>query len=486
MEQLLLLIKQTRSSVGFWRNIVIALVLAAVAIAVDVSGLFSGNVPKFLLNDLDQARSVLISLAGTYLTITTFTFSSILSVLSAYISNYTPRVTENFLSNASTLRVLGIFVGGFFYAIITLFALNAVAAGARVVSSTVLIAYSLVTIANFVHFIFTSSRSLQTSRLVADVVDDAQASIDRCLRDHKGRVRIDRVDASAYRHSVSLRFESHGFLDLISLDRLLGLVKDHDGMLVLLPIEGDFLSENQIVARFMSRSPIDEEQEEALSKAVNACMHVDANKAVHEDYRFSVEKLTEIALRGVSPGVNDPNTAIHCLNYIGVLTGRIASVACNYTRLEPEAAGKTGSCAVVYPDFVLENDLDRFYASIVTYAAGDLAVMYALFASLASARRVATTSNHQVIDRFALYCLKRCEAEHTHIHDRVALVRAFTPFGTVLDEAKELMGADVWDEASRREDELGVVSHRQSARERSQEDASGQKQAESEEENSGS
>ena len=73
--------------------------------------------PGVLLTKVGLAKSILTTMAGALLTITTFTFSTILSVMSAYASNFTPRAVENFVNMKITMKVLGVFVGGFFYCI---------------------------------------------------------------------------------------------------------------------------------------------------------------------------------------------------------------------------------------------------------------------------------------------------------------------------------------------------------------------------------
>ena len=77
-------------------------------------------IPKALTTTPSMAKNILTTLAGSLLTITTFTFSTVLTVLSIYSSNFTPRIVENFLHKKITMQVLGLFVGAFIYSILTL------------------------------------------------------------------------------------------------------------------------------------------------------------------------------------------------------------------------------------------------------------------------------------------------------------------------------------------------------------------------------
>lgn len=69
--------------------------------------------PGFLLTGTALAQSILSTLAGAWLTVTTFTFSTTMVVLTTYSSSYSPRIVENFLQQKTTMRVLGTFIGGF-------------------------------------------------------------------------------------------------------------------------------------------------------------------------------------------------------------------------------------------------------------------------------------------------------------------------------------------------------------------------------------
>lgn len=78
---------------------------------------FGQYLPDFMKLKVGFSQSLLITLSAAFLTITTFTFSTILTVLNAYASNFTPRVVENFINMKITLKVVGIFIGGFFYCV---------------------------------------------------------------------------------------------------------------------------------------------------------------------------------------------------------------------------------------------------------------------------------------------------------------------------------------------------------------------------------
>src|SRR5690554_4879384 len=138
-------------------------------------------IPGFFLTGIDLAKTILGTLAGALLTITTFTFSTIMVVLTTYSSNFSPRVVENFLTDRISMKVLGIFTGGFFYCITTLLFMRTTVQNQLVLSATVAVVYSIVCIAYFILFVFSVSSSIQASKLITRLFVESMELIEKTL-----------------------------------------------------------------------------------------------------------------------------------------------------------------------------------------------------------------------------------------------------------------------------------------------------------------
>lgn len=102
-------------------NMVGALSLSLGVIYLDTRGyVIYEHVPRIFLTSVSLARKILGALVASLLTITTFTFSTIMAVLTMYSSDFSPRIVENFLREKISLKVMGMFIGGFFYSITSL------------------------------------------------------------------------------------------------------------------------------------------------------------------------------------------------------------------------------------------------------------------------------------------------------------------------------------------------------------------------------
>ena len=154
----------------------IAVVLLVAVLLVDLRVVpLIDHIPDVLLTSLELAKSIHSTLAGALLTITTFTFTTTMAVLTTYSSNYSPRVVENFLQQKSTMKVLGTFAGGFVYCICCLFFMRNAFSDYRILSAGIAILYAVWCVIQFVVFILSVANAVQMQNLVAGLYAGCRA-----------------------------------------------------------------------------------------------------------------------------------------------------------------------------------------------------------------------------------------------------------------------------------------------------------------------
>lgn len=126
-----------------------------------------------MTTSINLAKSILTTLAGSLLTITTCTFSTILVVINMYTNTYTPRVVENFINKKIAMKVLGIFIGGFVYCITSLLFMRDYFEKQVVVAGFVGVVYSIICIAYFVIFVQTVIKNFQGVNLISEISQQA-------------------------------------------------------------------------------------------------------------------------------------------------------------------------------------------------------------------------------------------------------------------------------------------------------------------------
>lgn len=212
----------------------ISLALAIFAILLDVRYIpVLKYIPDLFLTSVDLAKLILSTLAGSLLTITTFTFSTIMVVLTMYSSNFSPRVVSNFLTEKITMKVLGIFIGGFFYCLLTLFFMKKTYAEVLVISATIGVIYAVLCIIYFVVFVYTVSSSVQASKLISRLYDESIVIINKTLEKRSGLETLEDYSTEYFGFSYDILSNYSGYLVLIEFEEIVRSLSDYEADLVI-------------------------------------------------------------------------------------------------------------------------------------------------------------------------------------------------------------------------------------------------------------
>ena len=161
-----------------------SIILLAIVTYIDSS--YSGltkYVPHIMLSSVELAMTVLSSLVSALLTITTFTFSTILTVFTLYHNSFTPRSVENFLDKKITMKVLGIFIGGFVYCLVSLNFMKSGQDQRLVIAGTIGVVYAIWGAIYFVIFVQNVLSGVNYSKLLENIADKTDKMIDKELED---------------------------------------------------------------------------------------------------------------------------------------------------------------------------------------------------------------------------------------------------------------------------------------------------------------
>lgn len=353
--------------------------------------------PDIVTMDISLSRSILTTLAGSLLTITTFTFSTILVILNMYASSYTPRVVENFVNTKITMKVLGIYIGGFFYCITTLVVMQDFFEYQHLIAGTVAIVYSIICIIYFVRFVQAVIKNFQGVNLIYSISEEAKKVI---ANEVEERTSSPEEKVEAY-GDLYLRSLNSGYLGMVDVDRMMAFLKDSKGVIDVKVKIGEYVSEQTILARIhIPNERIEEDEMEHL----NSCFILQDKKISTSNYRYNLTKLLEIGLRALSPGINDPNTAIHCINKIGVLLLPLAKT----DSFHIQRASLDGA-EVFYSSYSFEEDLESFYVPLIEYGKSDLSVIKGIIKSFYILYESATDKNKRSIDELVTHIEQKIE-----------------------------------------------------------------------------
>ncbi|MFZ0242733.1 MAG: DUF2254 domain-containing protein [Desulfobacterales bacterium] len=280
----------------------------------------------------DGARTVLSVIAGSMITVAGVVFSITIVVLSLASSQFGPRLVRNFMNVKANQMVLGTFVATFIYGILVLRTVDATD-GAKFVPSlsvTIAVAMSLLSLGVLIYFIHSVSESIQAQHIIARVRNDLDSAVERIFPETIGHGK-DRFENLVEREydiprtcgpvACQVRVEKSGYLQAVDSDALMDIAVNQNLLIHLGYRPGDFITRNGILVTIWPGAAVDEK----LSKKINAIFIVGSERTLEQDVEFAVSQLVEIAVRALSPGINDPITAITCIDWLGAILCQLAN-----------------------------------------------------------------------------------------------------------------------------------------------------------------
>lgn len=352
--------------------------------------------PVIMITDVNKAHFILAALAGSLLTISTFTFSVILTVLHLYLSNFTPRMVENFLNRKDTMKILGIYIGGFVYCILALILIKG-NDETEVIAGSIGGLYSFLCMGYFVRFVQNVIFSLKTGNIINGLYKEAEKSVQKSIQKRAGQKKKKAEETQDFFAEEILAAHS-GFIEEVDFKGILSQLKDVRGQFMIGTYIGQHIAKEEKLGEISASEKLSEE----VKQKIEACFMIQPQKIVSMDYNFGITKLVEVGVRALSPGINDPNTAIHCLYKIGELIGIVASVDDDKIIVH-----ENGAFQILMKDFDLKREIHLAYEQLLHYGKEDLSVVRAMFQSLQVAMDKALSNNRKEILAFEQYVFEK-------------------------------------------------------------------------------
>lgn len=254
----------------------------------------------------DAVDHILGIIASSMLTVTTFSLSVMVSAYSAATSNVTPRATRLVMEDKTTQNVLSTFVGSFLFSLVGIIVLSTGAYGAqgRVVlfgATILVIIFIVVTLLRWIDHLSRLGRVTETTALVEAAA--ARAMRERHENPYMGGHRLDaHTDIPAL--ATPIHTGEIGYIQHVDIGALSDLVGDQAGAIYVVATPGDFVGPTEPIAW------VHGVKNDEVEPAVRGCFSISDTRSFDQDPRFGASVLSEIGSRALSPGINDPGTAI--------------------------------------------------------------------------------------------------------------------------------------------------------------------------------
>jgi uncharacterized membrane protein len=319
-----------RSSFWFLPSVMagaaVALAFATVALDTAVTNEWLRSRSWTYTGGAEGASAVLETVAGSMITIAGVVFSLTLVALSLASSQFGPRLLRNFMRDTTNQLVLGTFVASFLYCLLVLRTIRRADEVAFVphLSVTLGVLFALVSLGVLIYFIHHVSMSIQADEIIARVSSELAAGIDRLFPKQLGKSAAGaarpRVPETFDQDARIVEAAGDGYLQLIDAEGLMGLAADEDAIFRIERRPGQYV----IAGSPLLRAWPGERVTDDLAAKVNAVFVLGNQRTDAQDIEFAVHQLVEIAARALSPGVNDPFTAIACVDRLGSALCRLA------------------------------------------------------------------------------------------------------------------------------------------------------------------
>lgn len=286
-------------AIGLW-------LLAVPLVWLDTSFTIVGDpLPFWLAISTDTARSLLTTIATAAITTLSMVYSIMLVVFTLAAGNIAPRLLQRFSRDRVNQITAGLLGGTFLY---SLSVLRATGPDLRpeisIAVAFILAAGSVLQVINFVHSV---SRSVTIDAEVAKISEQLERQVNTLLAETgSGSNELDEAGLG-----TTIKASRSGYVTMLDEGALLRLAEDHDTSIAVRAAPGDFILAGQVLAV----AGFDEDNKEAAA-AVTEAIVLQPYRGAVDDIRFSIRILLEIALRALSPGVNDSFTAVACVDRI--------------------------------------------------------------------------------------------------------------------------------------------------------------------------
>lgn len=378
---------QIHSSLWFVPTQVIAglmlLALGLVELDRDAGETLEQEWPRLFTVGAEEARSLLSAIAGSMATIAGVTFSITMVALTLASAQYTSRVMRNFMRDRGNQVVLGIFIGIFLYCLLVLRAIGAKPEPFVPVSAVLgAVLLSVLAAGAFIYFIHHISSTIQAAEMAQAITYETLDMVDKYFPEAASGRGEPAFDPEVVWHPIPAR--QWGTIQTVAEHQLLAWACRHDAVVRMELKPGQFVYRDEtLVSVAMAGAP----DEETIA-ALNGAYGVDAFRTLDQDPAFGVRQLVDMALKALSPGINDSTTAQTCLDHIGMILA-----CCAGRDLAPRNRhGKDGSLRVISIGIDFAQLAELAFRQIAESAQGNTAVLLRILDTIEKVGRACTGS----------------------------------------------------------------------------------------------
>jgi len=331
--------------------------------------------------DPQVAQVILAAIAASMMTVVSIVFAILLMTLTLASMQFSPRIIVSFARDRVTQGTLGMFLGTFSYCVAALPAARSVPQPfAPVVTVLGAMLLALACVAWLLFFIHHISQAISVNHIVEKIASETEAIIDEIMPEPRRRSRIAEAAAPApTEREAAVLSEVSGYVRFVDIGRLVFLARSYGVTIRIVRRVGHFVPAGVPLLTVSKEDRLSP----ARSAELRGAFDLGPTRTLQQDVEFGILQIVDIALRAISPAVNDPSTAINCVDQLSRLLIRFGSREAPASLLyDPPGVLRV---SMLWPDF--DRLVDVAFDQIRLYARADLAVSLRMLRALGDVAR---------------------------------------------------------------------------------------------------
>lgn len=347
-------------------------VFALLTISIENLELVKGikdDVPYLFIEDFNTARSILSTFIAGIISLTVFSFTMVMVVLNQASANFSPGLLPNLTSNKRHQIILGIYIGTLLYCIIILISHGSYGGDSNQLGLSTMFAtvLGLACIGFFILFIHNISEAVQIQNIIKKIFKKCCKYLERELQNEEPAS----AEFSQYMYWKDIKSNKTGYYKGIDISLLEDSLKKKNNQIEILPYIDQHIWKGDPLLRV--KEPLSEKETELLL----FCIDISMTRHNVDSSTGGILKLMEVVVKAMSPGINDPGTAIEATNKIGQLIHKSL-------QLPPKYIQKDKNCELLFikNNIGPQEILRKIIEPIRYYSKRDNAVSYELIKAL--------------------------------------------------------------------------------------------------------
>ncbi len=331
----------------------------------------------------EGSRALLATIAGSMITIASLSFSITIVALQQASSQYGPRLLHNFMRDRGNQVVLGTFIATFTYCLLVLRTVNGTDDHQFVphLSVTVGLLFGLAGVGVLIFFLHHAATSIQAENVIAGVSRELHQALDRLFPSRLGKgppgpEPTGKLPEGFADRAVPIPAASSDYIQAVDVERLMRLAVEHDLVLELIRRPGQFVTRGSPLARGRPAERLTDD----IIDALRGAFYLGSRRTLFQDVEFAIDQLVEVALRALSPGINDPFTALTCVDRLGAALAELSEKEIP----SPYRHDESGQLRVVATGVTVGGIVDAALHQIRQAARGNAAVTLRLLETIAA------------------------------------------------------------------------------------------------------